>query len=220
MHELRHDTNSFTVDQHKKWDALRRDDDEYCLVTPRKTSRKKGRIPETWMLLDSKATTNVFCNRRLLRDIIQDKKGIKIHGHSGIRITHLKDKIPGIDDWIWLDEKGIANILSLAKLRRHFLITYDNWGQGSKFVVHKPNRKMVVFHEISNGLYYHHLRRDKCTTKLVRDPSVSLVTTIAENKQWFSTRQIARCRTSTPSLRYDWTTLQTRIPPHPQNQHD
>lgn len=71
MQEIREETRAFTVQKHRQRDALRGQNDEYCLAISSKainnnikqlltTVKKIERISDTWLLLDSEATNHFF----------------------------------------------------------------------------------------------------------------------------------------------------------------
>mmetsp|Transcript_19668 Transcript_19668/g.39106 ORF Transcript_19668/g.39106 Transcript_19668/m.39106 type:complete len:238 (-) Transcript_19668:19-732(-) len=58
---------------------------------------------------------------------------------------------------------GPANVISLSKLQRKYRINVDSWG-GNRFIVQKPNRKMIVFKQHPCGLYYHDIVKRTMST--------------------------------------------------------
>ena len=108
--------------------------------------------PTTHLLLDNQATCNVFCNAAYLRNIHETDSTLFIHTNSGVRQTNMMGELPGYGQ-VWFYEQGIANILSLAKVKKQFRVTYDSWAGGS-FIVHKPDGTQRVFRECAKGLHY------------------------------------------------------------------
>ena len=54
---------------------------------------------------------------------------------------------------VWYHKNGIANILSLAKVKGRFRVTYDS-GNGKGFVGKKPDGKKRCFKESRKGLLF------------------------------------------------------------------
>ena len=54
---------------------------------------------------------------------------------------------------VWVYEDGIANILSLSRVKEKFRVTYDS-DNGNKFVVHLKNGLKQTFSQSKAGLYY------------------------------------------------------------------
>ncbi len=60
---------------------------------------------------------------------------------------------PGYPGEVWYNPKGIANILSMANVKRHYRVTHDS-KHGDGFIVHKPDGTQRVFQDSSKGLFY------------------------------------------------------------------
>ena len=68
-----------------------------------------GKIPKTWILLDSQLTVDIFCNPQLLKNIRRTPEGMRVHCNAGSRLTNLDGDLPGYGT-VWYDPKAIANI--------------------------------------------------------------------------------------------------------------
>ena len=80
-------------------------------------TRHGAHIPKEWILLDSQSTVSIFSNRRLLRNIRKANGWMHIHCNAGITRTNLVGDLRGYGT-IWYHPDGIANILSLAEVRK------------------------------------------------------------------------------------------------------
>ena len=116
-------------------------------------TRHGGCLPLEWVLLDSQSTIDVFLNRRLLKNIRRIGQYMYIHCTAGVTRTNLVGELPGYGT-VWFHPDGIANILSLARVKTKYRITFNS-DENNEFVVHKPDRSTRNFKESSRGLYYH-----------------------------------------------------------------
>eukprot|EP00978_Attheya_sp_CCMP212_P010733 scaffold26100_cov31-Attheya_sp.AAC.5 len=105
-----------------------------------------------------------------------------IHCNAGVTSTNLVGDLAGYGV-VWYHPNGIANILSLSRVKNSgFRITYDS-DKGNEFlVVHKPNGVQRVFTESNHGLFY----MDTKSTGVV------LVNTVEDNKSKFSACDYSR----------------------------
>ena len=75
-----------------------------------------GRIKQSWILLDNQSTVDVFQNRALLSNVRQVKGFMDIHCNAGVASTNWVGDLPGYG-MVWYHQEGIANILSLSKVK-------------------------------------------------------------------------------------------------------
>jgi hypothetical protein len=111
----------------------------------------------SWILLDNQSTVDFFYNPDLLSNIREDTKSVSIHCNAGVaRTTNLIGDLPG-DGTVWYHPKGIANILSLSRVKEHAYsrVTYDSDG-GNSFSVHKPDAGNTggTIEQLDSGLNY------------------------------------------------------------------
>ena len=139
-------------------------------------TRHGGRLPMEWVLLDNQSTIDVFVNRRLLRNIRWVNQYMYIHCTAGVTRTNLVGELPGYGT-VWFHPDGIANILSLSRVKTKYRITFDS-DENNEFIVHKPDGSTRNFKESSRGLYY--LDTSTGVTGVV-ETGMALVTTVANN---------------------------------------
>ena len=89
------------------------------------TCSNRSGIPDTWMLLDSQSTIDIFCNKKLLKRIYKSTSTLTIRCNAGVRQTNLWGYVSGYG-WVWYYPDGIANILSLSRVKEQFRVTFDS----------------------------------------------------------------------------------------------
>ena len=100
------------------------------------------KLPQEWILLDNQSTVDVFSNAHLLRNIHTTDQTMTIMCNAGVTHTNMIGEMPGYPGEVWYNPQGIANILSMANVKRHYRVTYDST-RGNTFIVHKPNKKGI-----------------------------------------------------------------------------
>ena len=75
-----------------------------------------------------------------------------IHCNAGITRMNLVGDLSRYGT-VWYHPDGIANILSLAEVRKQFHVTYHS-SQQNEFAVHKPDRTTKQFVQSDRGLFY------------------------------------------------------------------
>jgi hypothetical protein len=141
--------------QHAECDERDEDDEDddidFCFV---QKQRNYGRaISPTWILLDSESTTNIFANKRFLRNIrpCDAETGLRLYSNGGHQDTHLVGDLPGFGT-VWYNKKSLANILSLASVRKICRVKMDSWEEAA-LIVHKKNGEKLQFVESGAGLF-------------------------------------------------------------------
>ena len=139
-------------------------------------------IPTTWILLDNQATTDIFSNANLLNDIHEVTTPLYIHGITGVLMIKQQGTLPG-HGAVWYHPQVSVNILSMAKLKQQYHITYDS-GKDNAFIVreHDNTQTKYIFHESDDGLYYHE----------VNSTQQIYITTVTENKQKYIARMMSK----------------------------
>ena len=158
------------------------DDDGFAFATGHVFSgTEKTKIPNNWILLDNQSTVNVFRSKELLRNIRKIGNTMKIRCNAGHRSTNMVGELPGFGT-VWYMPDGIANILSLSRVRKRYRVTFDSW-DGNQFVVHKDDGSRRIFKEHMEGLYYLDVKREEGT---------SLVSTVADKKSRYTNRDYSQ----------------------------
>ena len=151
-------------------------------------------IPDHFVLLDSDSTVSIFCNRNLLTDIhdVDEPLHLETNG-GGYQVSTQMGTVPNIGK-VWFNPDSIANVLSLAQVRRVRRVTLDTAAQAA-FHVHKLDGSgTTVFAEHESGLYLH----DASITQEAGDNgttnpaivSYSCLQTVAEIKDLYTKRQV------------------------------
>ena len=126
----------------------------------------------------------MFYNGKLLRNIRKESYFLKIYSTGGVTETNLVGDLPGFGT-VWYHPNGIANILSLSKVKKRYRVAYDS-ANGDSFDVYLPANRIRSFIEAPTGLYYSDMRAQASSTENV------FINTVAENKSKYSKRDYLR----------------------------
>jgi hypothetical protein len=134
-------------------------------------NQPSGAVPKAWILLDNQSTVDVFYNKELLKNIRKSHTHMDIHCNAGVTSIDIIGDLPGHGQ-VWYHPNGIANILSLGRVKDKHRGTFDS-GDKNQFIVHKSDgTTRYFFKESRRGLYYLE----------TRSPSTVLVNTVEDNK--------------------------------------
>ena len=98
-------------------------------------------------------------------------------------------------EWVWFYPRGIANILSVSRVRKKYRVTFGS-AMDNCFHVHKDHGKTLQFQKASRRLYYFDtVNRD--------EEGTMLITTVDNNKTKLSVLDLSQAKRAQA--------LQTRI---------
>jgi hypothetical protein len=108
-------------------------------------------IDPNWILLDSQSTVSVFRNASMLTNIRPSEQVLRAITNGGSQTSNLIGDFPNLGP-VWYNPESIANILSLAEVRRVCRITMDT-SESPAFIVHRLDGSEMRFEEADSGLY-------------------------------------------------------------------
>jgi len=149
------------------------------------------------VLLDSQSTVNLFTNPEHVCNIHPATTPINVHCNKGTLTTN--EEADFGDMPVYLDDRGIANVLSLYCLGRKFKVTYDSTDRGGVCKVY-TKQGVVEFKPTTNGLHELNLKTNpEAAFLLVNDADLKLskpeehhvhIATVRDNYDNFSRKQI------------------------------
>ena len=149
-------------------------------------------IPDTWVLLDSQSTVSVFKNPVYLRNIRQSKDRLRVFTNGGTQISTIIGDTQAFET-VWYNPESLANILSMAAVRKLCRITMDT-AKEADIDVHRLDGSIMKFKEFESGLYYFDMKvSDNNSNKAVSvctPPHFTFLETVAQNLTQFTPREI------------------------------
>ena len=143
-----------------------------------------NRLDGNMLLIDSCSSVNLICNSELLHNIVTVDWHMRVRCNAGVRTTNQQGRLGSFPEPVWYNPKGVANILSLNSVKKHYRVTYDSAGSDAFIVTDTSNSLELHFKPTKNGLY------------ALRGPSSdgeekwSFVNTVADNKDMYTKREI------------------------------
>jgi hypothetical protein len=160
---------------------------EECLFTQAATGHNL--IPLTWILLDSQSTVSVFNNRHLLSDIQTSPRILRVHTNRGTRLSTQMGHVKNFGH-VWFNPDSLANILSMAEVRKVCRITMDTSVEPA-MSVHPRDGSIMKFNEYKSGLYYFDTAAPKTPNSTSFNVNAYLfLNTVEQTKQAYTRRKI------------------------------
>jgi hypothetical protein len=149
---------------------------------------KPASIPNTWILLDSQSTVSVFNNSQFLHNIRASTHSLKVSTNGGTQVSTQIGDIMNFGT-VWYNPSSLANILSLAEVRRKCRCVMDTAVEAA-IHVHKKDGTIMSFKEFENGLYFYDVA--DCNENNYRNQvnSYSFILSVDSNKAQFHRREI------------------------------
>lgn len=140
-------------------------------------------IDPQWILLDSQSTISVFNNPTMLRNIRPSTHTLRALTNGGHQDSNMVGDFHNLGE-VWYNADSIANILSLADVRKVCRVTLDTSDEPA-LCVHRSDGTVMKFAEHASGLYVYDASK-------LSDPitAYTLISTVADQKKLFSRRQI------------------------------
>eukprot|EP00957_Ditylum_brightwellii_P099931 7615267-Ditylum_brightwellii.AAC.1 len=143
-------------------------------------AQQRGVVNPNWVLLDNQSTVDIFSNRALLDNLREIEATMDVHCNAGTASTSTVGTLHGYGD-VWHDPNGIANILSMARVREKYPVTYSS--ELNEFYVHLSDGRVRVFRQSPRGLYY---------TVIGGEEGMAFVNTVASKKSNYSNADYTR----------------------------
>ena len=141
-------------------------------------------IDPDWILLDSQSTISVFRNPKTLTNIRKSGRILRAITNGGYQDSDMVGDFPNLGE-VWYNSNSIANILSLADVRKVCRVTMDSLVDPSMHV-HRLDGSVMRFVEHESGQYVY----APVNTVSANVHAYTMVSTVAEHKKMFSPRAI------------------------------
>ena len=125
----------------------------------------------------------MISDRSLLSNIHTVDEPIPVHCNAGTITLTQKGTLGQFPDPVWYNPNGIANILSLHAVKKHYHVTMDT-EVGDSIHVHNHDGTVTTFHPSKNGIYHCRIPED--------GHILSTITTVEQRKEGLSKTDIKR----------------------------
>jgi len=137
---------------------------------------------------------------------------MRIHCKAGITTTTLMGDLPGYGK-VWFLPQGIANNLSLARVKEKYRVTIDS-ENGNKFVVHKKFGSKRYFQQSKKCLYYFTVCDDnikKLKIKTTDENQNTIFKNCRADEERLFKKGLLKSDFSSHDPKSDWATKHTKI---------
>ncbi len=143
-------------------------------------------IPDHWILLDSQSTVCVFKTKGFLQNIRPSPRRLHLLTNGGSQTSNMVGDLANFGE-VWYNTQSLANILSMAEVRKKNRITMDTDVEPA-LLVHRHDGSIMKFKEYRTGLYYYDASHANVTNSTVTD--YCFVQTVKQNQSMFHRREI------------------------------
>jgi hypothetical protein len=149
---------------------------QYAFVLAQAAGEGEHGIDPDWILLDSQSTISVFEKPSFLTNIRRSTHVLRAITNGGHQDSNMVGDFPNLGE-VWFNRDSIANILSLADVRKVCRDTMDTSTEPA-LLVHRLDGSIMKFLEHSSGLYIY-----KCNSTNDRVTGYyTMVSTVAKQK--------------------------------------
>jgi hypothetical protein len=144
---------------------------------------------------------SLFSNPDLVTNIRTSKKTLALATNAGVKKSNQEAHVPGFGK-VYYDKDAIANIFGFSDLKKKHRITYDSEEEDA-FIVHMDDH-ILKFECTPEGLYQYEVSKNYKeditpkqmgkTKRLKTEGTSNLISTVAENKKGYTTRQFERAK--------------------------
>jgi len=110
-------------------------------------------LPTSWVIMDSASSVDIIANKSFLTDVRKADQPMRVLCNAGVvNITH-QGTLPGYPPRVWYHPTGVANILGLHNVGKHYRVTYDS-AKDDAFHLHRGDGSTALFTASAKGLYH------------------------------------------------------------------
>ena len=155
---------------------------QYAYMLAQAGADGKHGLDPNWILLDSQSTISVFKNRKMLTNIRKSNHVLRAITNGGYQDSDMVGDFANLGE-VWFNDASIANILSLADVRKVCRVTMDSL-KAPTIDVHRLDGTVMSFEEHPSGLYVFKSGTNYPVT------AYTMISTVAKQKKLFTRREI------------------------------